>query len=247
MSDRQCSSCGGFCSKRGCERESDTRPVPCPHIRSSGDGAHWCALAERPAPSAEPVAWGLRTTDGILHSLCFTEEKSLRDAHRLRQTALPLYLHPAPSAEPVAKVRCACGDIYPADSYGAGYIDAAGRCPNCDNAPLAPSPEPVGVTIQERIARLEQDPKKKAALDRARERLARAGVGAQSQPFWNDWPGVIKQTHELLPKGSREAMRQALEALEAAHPYLVNYCKSSFVMAHDDAIDALRAVLGEKE
>ena len=157
----------------------------------------------------------------------------------------------APSAEPVAKVRCACGDIYPADSYGAGYIDAAGRCPNCDNAPLAPSAEPVGVTIQERIARLEQDPKRKAALDRARERLARAGVGAQSQPFWNDWPGVIKQTHELLPKGSREAMRQALDALvplmNAHSPGERELLTDEQVIAAGDAVVALEKALGEKE
>lgn len=27
---------------------------------------------------------------------------------------------------------CACGDIYPADSYEAGYLHGAGRCSNCD-------------------------------------------------------------------------------------------------------------------
>jgi len=30
--------------------------------------------------------------------------------------------------------KCACGDIYPADSFGAGFIAATGRCPNCDAA-----------------------------------------------------------------------------------------------------------------
>lgn len=28
-------------------------------------------------------------------------------------------------------VACACGDEYPADSYGAGFIDGAGECENC--------------------------------------------------------------------------------------------------------------------
>lgn len=28
-------------------------------------------------------------------------------------------------------VSCACGDQYPADSYGAGWIAAVGECPNC--------------------------------------------------------------------------------------------------------------------
>jgi hypothetical protein len=31
-----------------------------------------------------------------------------------------------------SKVWCDCGDWYPPDSYGAGYIGALGRCPNCD-------------------------------------------------------------------------------------------------------------------
>lgn len=31
-------------------------------------------------------------------------------------------------------VTCGCGDMYPPDSYGAGYIDGAGQCENCDTA-----------------------------------------------------------------------------------------------------------------
>ena len=50
---------------------------PCPHIRSSGTGewaTHWCALAEQPAPSAEPVGfliqlalgWAQRETEKVV-------------------------------------------------------------------------------------------------------------------------------------------------------------------------------------
>lgn len=28
-------------------------------------------------------------------------------------------------------VECSCGDSYPHNSYGAGYIHACGICPNC--------------------------------------------------------------------------------------------------------------------
>lgn len=42
-------------------------------------------------------------------------------------------------------VSCACGDAYPARSYGAGFIDASGVCPNCEPTQstevLPPEPE----------------------------------------------------------------------------------------------------------
>lgn len=37
---------------------------PCPYIRSSAEGTHWCSLAAQPAPSAEPVAWMHHYADG---------------------------------------------------------------------------------------------------------------------------------------------------------------------------------------
>ena len=43
-----------------------------------------------------------------------------------------------------------------------------------------------------------------------------------------------------------EAMQMALEALETAQPYVADYCKNTIVMAHNEAITALRAALGEK-
>lgn len=38
---------------------------------------------------------------------------------------------PAMTAQSVA---CACGDTFPANSYGAGYVDAKGHCQGCDAA-----------------------------------------------------------------------------------------------------------------
>lgn len=40
--------------------------------------------------------------------------------------------HPAPQHGDLT--HCACGDAYPATSYGAGFIDGSGMCPNCDAA-----------------------------------------------------------------------------------------------------------------
>ena len=80
MTDRQCPSCGGFCGPRGCERENERRPAPCPHIRSSGN-THWCALAEQPTDHREVMqqalealrnahaysVWREEFEDGVLH------------------------------------------------------------------------------------------------------------------------------------------------------------------------------------
>lgn len=49
--------------------------------------------------------------------------------------------------------------------------------------------EPVkGTPIQEHIAKMEQDPKKKAALDRARERLRAGGIRVEAEPFYVEQP-----------------------------------------------------------
>jgi hypothetical protein len=34
-------------------------------------------------------------------------------------------------------VDCGCGDSYPSQSYGAGFIHAIGNCPNCEAAKSA--------------------------------------------------------------------------------------------------------------
>lgn len=39
-----------------------------------------------------------------------------------------------PASQHGDPTRCACGDAYPATSYGAGFIDGSGMCPNCDAA-----------------------------------------------------------------------------------------------------------------
>ena len=54
----------------------------------------------------------------------------------------PLAAAPLPPL--AAPVECACGDSYPADSFGAGFIAARNKCPNCDaaEAALVQLPEP---------------------------------------------------------------------------------------------------------
>jgi hypothetical protein len=47
--DRQCSSCGGFCKKSGCEREnvkSEPEPVAWMHIHGSHEDPCFCELTE---------------------------------------------------------------------------------------------------------------------------------------------------------------------------------------------------------
>jgi hypothetical protein len=94
-------------------------------------------------------------------------------------------------------------------------------------APEAPSAEPVSA----------------GELARLRDVDRRCG---KDNCLGQDVEGVARWVREERLTEHHEVMLQALEALEAAHPYLVDYCKSSFVMAHDDAIDALRAALGER-
>ncbi|WP_315125185.1 hypothetical protein [Comamonas antarctica] len=43
-------------------------------------------------------------------------------------------------AGPVRHIACACGDEFPAGSYGAGFLDAKGRCFGCDAAHEAGNP-----------------------------------------------------------------------------------------------------------
>ncbi|OEC59482.1 hypothetical protein [Pseudomonas sp. ENNP23] len=52
-----------------------------------------------------------------------------------------------PAAVPVklTNVRCMCGDEYPHDSYGAGFIAGSGMCENCDAAIPAKEPPAAGV------------------------------------------------------------------------------------------------------
>lgn len=52
-----------------------------------------------------------------------------------------------PGAVPaeLTNVRCMCGDEYPHDSYGAGFIAGSGMCENCDAAIPAKEPPAAGV------------------------------------------------------------------------------------------------------
>lgn len=53
-----------------------------------------------------------------------------------------------PGAVPaeLTNVRCMCGDEYPHDSYGAGFIAGSGMCENCDAAIPAKEPPAAGVS-----------------------------------------------------------------------------------------------------
>jgi hypothetical protein len=96
-----------------------------------------------------------------------------------------------------------------------------------DAAPDAPSAEPVALeTVYETIIQWDEGGGK-----RSRRELARRIVALYAAP---------QPDH-------REAMRLAIEALETSRIYLVHYCKQSIIDRNFDAIDALRAALGERD
>lgn len=45
---------------------------------------------------------------------------------------MPLPSNDTPASTGAELVACDCGDLYPPDSFGAGFIAARGECPNCD-------------------------------------------------------------------------------------------------------------------
>jgi hypothetical protein len=65
-----------------------------------------------------------------------TASSLLTDAGYTCVSVKPLYsLDQISAAKGVdTLIPCACGDSYPSQSYGAGFIHAIGRCPNCDAA-----------------------------------------------------------------------------------------------------------------
>lgn len=102
------------------------------------------ALAE--PVKQEPVAYlNLQPVINWLENGCDPKEaaKELR-IYQEQMKAVPVS---APKQEPVA---CDCGDIYSADSFGAGFIAGTGRCQNCDvAAPVSAKRECVDLTCQE--------------------------------------------------------------------------------------------------
>lgn len=66
----------------------------------------------------------------------------------LYRPAYEAMLAAAPQADH-ASVECTCGDIYPANSYGAGFIAGSGMCEECDAAlpakDVSPAPDVSGL------------------------------------------------------------------------------------------------------
>ena len=53
--------------------------------------------------------------------------------HHPHDTLTPLYAAPVRTKDLTDdEIKCACGDLFPADSFGAGFIAATGCCQNCD-------------------------------------------------------------------------------------------------------------------
>lgn len=83
----------------------------------------------------EPVAWRIRDPSMPELGTWLSDEPAHRD-----RISEPLYAAPPAAEQPnhsgdsTNMVHCACGDAYPSTSYGAGFIDGSGMCPNCDAA-----------------------------------------------------------------------------------------------------------------
>jgi hypothetical protein len=80
------------------------------------------------------AAWDL--AQKVRHDL---DRKSCPDAYmRIAFESIEKhYPRPQHSGMVSVPVDCGCGDSYPAQSYGAGFIHAVGNCPNCEAAKSA--------------------------------------------------------------------------------------------------------------
>ncbi len=65
--------------------------------------------------------------------------EALEDAHRRDEHSAARWVYSEAMdalcealAQPQKQIKCACGDAYLADSFGAGFIAATGHCQNCD-------------------------------------------------------------------------------------------------------------------
>lgn len=96
-------------------------------------------------------------------SACGVEQTDV--SVELAYTAPPAAEQPDHSGDAAHMVHCACGDAYPSTSYGAGFIDGSGMCPNCDAeipardipaTPAAEQPDAVRVPV-ETLRRIHRD------------------------------------------------------------------------------------------
>ncbi|MCP1617006.1 MULTISPECIES: hypothetical protein [Pseudomonadaceae] len=117
------------------------------------------ARAARSAPHADGMAdayVGAREDLAIWKHRALEAEQKVRVLdQRIDQLVLeaqgetrmgePHIAPPAAVPAELTNVRCMCGDEYPHDSYGAGFIAGSGMCENCDAAIPAKEPPAAGV------------------------------------------------------------------------------------------------------
>ncbi|MGE8547930.1 MAG: hypothetical protein ACN6OC_10885 [Alcaligenes sp.] len=116
------------------------------------------ALAAQAQPSLTVPAETLRVCGVIADKI---EDGSLFRAGIYRNSELAGFVRQvlrvvssAQAQQDANMISCGCGDLYPSNSYGAGFIAAAGHCENCDAAQdhelLGPDADPIRALLAER-------------------------------------------------------------------------------------------------
>ena len=161
-----------------------------------GDGeacqCQWCfernAILAQSAEVVEPAAPAAAATPAVSTacSACRGSGKELnvygpatpcRDCHAAppleAQAELRAILAQPAAGEQAVRwpdhVPCGCGDLYPANSYGAGFIDGRGMCENCDAAASCTSSSttahPDASALVEALEKIKSDTLKDDPLD----------------------------------------------------------------------------------
>ncbi len=111
----------------------DLNPIQKENYRACWEDAQESYQGAQPAASAEPI-----TAEQILsleRRSNMTNDEALRFARSVE--SLIHRVAPTPPADgqaqqDVSMVSCDCGDMFPVNSYEAGFLDGAGHCENCD-------------------------------------------------------------------------------------------------------------------
>ena len=225
MTDRQCPSCGGFCSPRGCEREND-KPAP---IAMSG----WKLVPVEPTEQmldAMQTA-GIAAFDAdVAASLGDTPLDPTHARRAIWQAALDAAPE-APSAEPVAWV------IYDQEFNDIEWSKAGMKLK--EGTPLYTHPPSAADRFcDDNCTWADHAPGCKYAPSAEPCPYIRSSGTGEWATHWCSLNG---------PPDHREVMRQALEALEGCDDRagLIQH-KGQWVSRRMAAIAALRAALGEK-
>lgn len=117
---------------------------------NSAQAAAIINAALRAQQEADPVAYVL-FRDG---EVCYEADDNIVISNKPGDSSdlfqwLPVFAAPE-ALQPDDLTHCACGDAYPATSYGAGFIDGPGMCPNCDAAlpPKDIEPGKIAVSVE---------------------------------------------------------------------------------------------------